>query len=232
MNKIENALRLKKFIEIIDSEIFPKNPIPVFIWKKRWSSRNEDNLAAFVIINSKSYWSAFCSALWVIGTYVFTWPCTTKNLRASRLSALSNLTFNIRNLSQRFYQIRLVQKEIYTDAFLLYIAAHEVRHRVQFSEISEHICTEADIYTTEWFKISRERNEEWFLERNKLGAYNESEKTVEIDADFVGLHLRRLFLKVFSEETRLTDDQLRIFIRTFKEIILWKNPALEHCSRA
>lgn len=243
--------KLRDYICIIDKAVFPQNPIPVYFRRQKYSPPSKHNKrhrvnAAFVNLIEKTSLKVFfvdllLKILLPLVKFIFKYAV----LKCSAIFSVSSHTRNTRQKKLKIFiktliellKMRLIsRKKIYyviykpsdvykySDAELAFIAWHEVRHRVQYEKKYITMDPIGDKILFDDFSESKEILIDFL---GKSSYYDDENIPTEIDANFIGLFLRRFAEIEFGKNPTISKRQLKEFMKKGKGIMRWKNRGLE-----
>lgn len=220
----KRAELLKKFIEICDKEIFPANPLTVYVVNK--SFINSTNTASY---NNTDYFRMVMFTPVIFFSFIFT----------QMLFFIKRTLRQRKNLIIRTYRLRYIKIALDCESYfvtkhkpllgmdaihLASIACHEVRHRCQYR------------YGRKGIQNERSSNDLKLLELYESGRLKAGEKLalkamkynweLESDAYFIQILIKNRLVEKFSEEG-LSISDFRIFIQENKKLLTWENPYLK-----
>lgn len=222
----ENVNKLKRFIQICDSEIFPTNPSKVFIVNKRYRERG---MASFNLRDMPLYQTliyllvSFFDYGWNIFLYLIT---NQRKYERNTLHALGLSGYHSKSLNPIWYQVNI--KSVYskqTDFDLAYIAWHEVRHRVQMASAYTYDQVDSDDEKglLKFFNDTGTILDSYVLDSPE---YSDSEKNRETDANFIA-HCLEIYAKREIGTDTITEEVFRNFTKEYLKLLTWKNPNVE-----
>ena len=229
MNIHERANKLKRFIEICDSELFPHKPLGVHCVNKRYAPRGMVALNILRSRNCKYYIDRISLFSSIISGYFSSLSFKkTKWSRRFLLQAQGAFRFLKISSHTMWYEIKNCRAiGTHSDLEMVRTACHEVRHRVQIQKAYEkgEISLENEEKLRIIFKGNHEMLRKLFI---STGTYANWEINREIDAHFIAM-LMESYMKaeIKTINASISEESFRAFVRSYSHLMKWKNPDLE-----
>lgn len=234
---IEKAKRLKRFIEIIDSGIFPKKPCQVYLLKRKLAIIGGAGVAAFTttkdgvtVLNTYlkicSYLVQYLYLLCMLQIYRISIVVTHRQLRKMRVDMLRarqliHLLSMITN--DMFYKVTITSEFKSCDDYQLLLAAfHEVRHRVQHMQYYEKLNEEQNVMM---LGIAR-KTYNFCLDQVNADFYESDHVGREVDAHIIAYFLVEAASAQFKG-IPIDEEGLKTLLRNYSHIMRWKNPDIK-----
>lgn len=232
--------RLKEYLTIIDTETFPENPAPIFLWKSRHDPKGTIarywHREAFLLKNIREELKSILRIV-ILLFYYFLNSLEYIYMRVMQSNpqerrAAKHLALHTREVL--IYQTKLLNRDHYhvitpciltkpSDLDLCFVAFHEVRHRVQMFETFKEADKGVHVAM---LRAYQERQDDLLkhFERRKTG-YRGTSHARETDADFIANILTLNLAEEYG--TIITPGQLRDFLKDWRQVMLWKNPDIK-----
>lgn len=220
------AKLLKKFIEICDTEIFPKKQLKVYIFNKSFFSDN--HTASY---NNTQYLKMILIIpvilfLFILSKIIFLVKRNLSNRQNVILLTHSLKSIKIGFQSESYFVLK--QKNLLNMDLikLASIACHEVRHRVQYCHITTSPNEGEKCYeSAELLKQYKDGRLKAIELLNQMKIKKE-DLEYESDAHFIQSILKKRLKEEFPNGS-LSITEFRIFIQKNKNLLIWRNPYLK-----
>lgn len=233
---IEKVKRLKRFIEIIDSEIFPEKPCEVYLVKRKLAIAGA-GIAAFTttkdgvtVINTYlkicSYAAQYLYLLCIYQIYRISIVVTHRQLRKIRVDMLRarqliHLLSMITN--DMFYKVAITSEfKNCGDYQLLLVAFHEVRHRVQHMQYYETLNEEQNAIILE---VAR-KTHSFCLSQVNADFYGSDKVDWEVDSNIIAYFLVEA-ASIHFKGASVDEEGLKTLLKNYSHIMRWKNPDIK-----
>ena len=228
---MEREKKLKRFIEICDAEVFPKNPLKVFITRKRFGERG---LASLTLKGHTRYFilESIVTTLFKYSLLLLLYPFVPRFIPRRKWRRdlgyyqylMVHLLRSMRNMWYLVIPCTHYSKK--NDLDLAYIAWHEVRHRVQIENkyTFDTIEKKNDEMLIAAFKNVRPLFEETLLIDTR---YEKSEITREIDAEFIAWSMETYAKRELPDINNISEEVFRNFVKDYISLLTWKNSEVE-----
>ena len=246
MNISEKANKFKRFIEIIDKQIFPEEPLHVYTWRRNEHIKEDDFqiYASFQnhstlkvnILKKQKVIFLYCYLYFIYLVRYLISKCQIKNnkekiskirfLKAKMIKILYGLRFyRIHYRNKLFYSVVSCKSVCsFSDYDLIFIAVHEVRHRIQFQERYVVLRRDISLPIEKFFKKDAKHYFEQKFKENSF--YDNSQKSEEVDANFIAYFLETCARQYFKNADRINENDLFSFIKQYSSLMMWKNPSI------
>lgn len=243
MNRIERIIKLKRFIEIVDKQVFPKNPIPVSVWRRgEYPTKEGFQVFASFQDNSREKMDSWYGRQKFIFIYYYIylrylvkylvtkyWRKDKKDLRffeAKMIRTIFDLRFyKVQTESKRFYNVIPPKASpCFSDYDFIFLAVHEVRHRVQKEKRYYTLSKKLNIIMETFYMNEAKSSLEEEFRKNSF--YDTSQEFEEVDANFIGNSLKFCAKKYFNNADSISETDFRLFMKKYSQLLTWKNPSI------